>query len=142
MKAHIAFMRVLFGFLPVAVMTWHMRVFNVRQMRDVGHFMTMGLVATSFYFFAITRGTALLSSGLTAVLGNANMLFTALLSLFFLYYCLVNELGAVVASSATYLAPAVACCPESLSTGKGSRSYRALQRIVFPPRQAGLLTAA
>jgi len=80
----VAFVRVLFGFIPLALMAWHTKAINVRQFRDIGHFLTMGLVATAFYFFAITRGTALLPSGLAAVLANANMLFTALLSLFFL----------------------------------------------------------
>jgi drug/metabolite transporter (DMT)-like permease len=80
----VAFVRVLFGFIPLALMAWHARALSVRQFRDIGHFLTMGLVATAFYFFAITRGTALLPSGLAAVLANANMLFTALLSLFFL----------------------------------------------------------
>lgn len=80
----VAFLRVLFGFLPLALLAWHLRVVHLRQVRHVGHFMVMGLVATAFYFFAITRGTALLPSGLAAVLANANMLFTALLSLFFL----------------------------------------------------------
>jgi len=80
----VAFVRVLCGFLPLALMAWHARALSVRQFRDIGHLLVMGLVATAFYFFAITRGTALLPSGLAAVLANANMLFTALLSLFFL----------------------------------------------------------
>lgn len=80
----VAFLRVLCGFLPLALMAWHMKALNIRQMRGVGHFMTMGLVATAFYFVAITKGTALLPSGLAAVLANANMLFTAVLTVLFL----------------------------------------------------------
>lgn len=80
----VAFVRVFFGFLPLALMAWHLKVVHVRQVRHLGHFLVMGLVATAFYFFAITRGTALLPSGLAAVLANANMLFTAVLSVLFL----------------------------------------------------------
>lgn len=82
--SQVAFVRVLFGFLPLALMAWHMKVVNGRQLRHIGHFLVMGVVATAFYFFAITTGTARLPSGLAAVLANANMLFTAVLSVLFL----------------------------------------------------------
>lgn len=80
----VAFLRVLFGFLPLAAMAWHLNAVKLRQLRHLHHFMVMGLVATAFYFAAITRGTALLPSGLAAVLANANMLFTVVLSAIFL----------------------------------------------------------
>ncbi|MEC5406450.1 DMT family transporter [Paraburkholderia sp. MPAMCS5] len=80
----IAFLRVFFGFLPLAVIAWRRQVIKVRQIRHVHHFMVMGFIATAFYYFAITKGTALLPSGMAAVLGNVNTLFTALLSVIFL----------------------------------------------------------
>lgn len=91
----IAFLRVLFGFLPLAALAWHLNVVQRRQVRHLRHFMVMGLVATAFYFFAITQGTALLPSGLAAVLGNSNMLFTALLSVIFLKDERINGLTLV-----------------------------------------------
>ncbi|SAK90441.1 permease [Caballeronia hypogeia] len=80
----IAFLRVLFGFLPLALVAWRRKVINVRQLRHLHHFIVMGFVATAFYYFAITKGTALLPSGIAAVLGNAATLFTAIFSAFFL----------------------------------------------------------
>ena len=80
----IAFLRVLFGFLPLALVAWRRKVINAGQLRHLHHFIVMGLVATAFYYFAITKGTALLPSGIAAVLGNAVTLFTAIFSVFFL----------------------------------------------------------
>lgn len=80
----IAFVRVLFGFLPLAFVAWQRKVIHVRQLRHLHHFIVMGLVATAFYYFAITQGTALLPSGIAAVLGTAAALFTAIFSALFL----------------------------------------------------------
>nr|WP_175800743.1 DMT family transporter [Burkholderia anthina] len=80
----IAFVRVLFGFLPLACVAWQRKVIHVSQLRHLHHFIVMGLVATAFYYFAITQGTALLPSGIAAVLGNAAALFTAIFSALFL----------------------------------------------------------
>ncbi|SAK45895.1 permease [Caballeronia calidae] len=80
----IAFLRVLFGFLPLALVAWRRKVIHVRQIRHLHHFIVMGFIATAFYYFAITKGTALLPSGIAAVLGNAATLFTAIFSAFFL----------------------------------------------------------
>lgn len=80
----IAFLRVLFGFLPLAFVAWRRKVIHFDQLRFLHHFAVMGLVATAFYYFAITKGTALLPSGIAAVLGNASTLFTAIFSVFFL----------------------------------------------------------
>ena len=80
----IAFVRVFFGFLPLALVAWRRKVIEVRQMRHLHHFIVMGFGATAFYYFAITKGTALLPSGIAAVLGNAATLFTAIFSALFL----------------------------------------------------------
>jgi len=80
----IAFLRVFFGFLPLAFVAWRRKVIRFDQLRYLHHFIVMGFVATAFYYFAITKGTALLPSGIAAVLGNAATLFTAIFSVFFL----------------------------------------------------------
>ncbi|BBU30923.1 transporter [Burkholderia sp. THE68] len=80
----IAFLRVFFGFLPLAFVAWRRKVIRFDQLRYLHHFIVMGFVATAFYYFAITQGTALLPSGIAAVLGNAATLFTAIFSAFFL----------------------------------------------------------
>lgn len=80
----IAFVRVLFGFLPLAFVAWRTKVIERRQVRHLHHFCVMGVLATAFYYVAITRGTALLPSGMAAVLGNAATRFTAIFSALFL----------------------------------------------------------
>ena len=91
----IAFLRVLFGFLPLALVAWRKKAINLGQIRHLHHFIVMGFVATAFYYFAITKGTALLPSGIAAVLGNAATLFTAIFSIFFLRTEKLNGLMAI-----------------------------------------------
>ena len=91
----IAFLRVLFGFLPLALVAWRKKAINLGQIRYLHHFIVMGFVATAFYYFAITKGTALLPSGIAAVLGNAATLFTAIFSIFFLRTEKLNGLMAI-----------------------------------------------
>ncbi|MDR5836229.1 DMT family transporter [Caballeronia sp. LZ034LL] len=80
----IAFVRVLFGFLPLAFVAWRTKVIERRQLRHLHHFCVMGVLATAFYYVAITRGTALVPSGMAAMLANAATLFTAIFSALFL----------------------------------------------------------
>src|SRR5882724_4158670 len=82
--AQITFLRVFFGFLPLAFAAWHGRVINRSQLRYLPHFFVMAAVATAFYYFAIVKGTALLPSGIAGVLGGSIALFTAIASLLFL----------------------------------------------------------
>lgn len=79
-----AFARVFFGFIPLALFAWHQRAIHISQLRYLHHFAVMGVIATAFYYFAITKGVALLPSGISAVLANAATLFTALFSALFL----------------------------------------------------------
>lgn len=80
----VAFLRVLFGFLPLALLAWRKRVITRDQLRLLPHFLVMAGGATAFYFIAIIKGTALLPSGIAGVLGGAIALFTAIFSWLFL----------------------------------------------------------
>lgn len=80
----IVFLRVFFGFLPVAFAAWRKQVIDRSQLRLLPHFLVMAAVATAFYYFAIVKGTALLPSGIAGVLGGSISLFTAIFSLAFL----------------------------------------------------------
>ena len=91
----IAFLRVLFGFLPLALAAWHQGVINRSQVRHLPHFFVMGAVATAFYYVAIVKGTALLPSGTAGVLGGSIAIFTAIFSLLLLRTEKVNGLMAV-----------------------------------------------
>lgn len=91
----IAFLRVLFGFLPLALAAWHQGVIKRSQLRHLPHFFVMGAVATAFYYVAIVKGTALLPSGTAGVLGGSIAIFTAIFSLLFLRTEKVNGLMAI-----------------------------------------------
>jgi drug/metabolite transporter (DMT)-like permease len=91
----VAFLRVLFGFLPLAWFAWRKRVITRDQLRLLPHFLVMAAAATAFYFVAIIKGTALLPSGIAGVLGGAIALFTAIFSLLFLRSERFNRMMAV-----------------------------------------------
>ncbi|WP_233849998.1 DMT family transporter [Paraburkholderia sp. HD33-4] len=80
----VAFLRVLFGFLPMALAAWHQRSITRDQLRLLPHFLIMAAGATAFYFVAIVRGTAMVPVGIAGVLGGSIALFTAIFSLLFL----------------------------------------------------------
>jgi drug/metabolite transporter (DMT)-like permease len=77
----VAFLRVLFGFVPLALASWHRRAITRDQLRLLPHFLIMAAVATAFYFIAIIKGTALVPLGIAGVLGGSIALFTAIFSL-------------------------------------------------------------
>ncbi|MFM0073664.1 DMT family transporter [Paraburkholderia sediminicola] len=91
----IVFLRVFFGFLPLAFVAWHKGVINRSQARHLPHFLVMAVVATAFYYFAIVKGTSLLPSGIAGVLGGSIALFTAIFSLLLLRTEKLNGLMAV-----------------------------------------------
>ncbi|BAO88082.1 DMT family transporter [Caballeronia cordobensis] len=80
----VAFLRVFFGFLPLAFFAWRRRVITREQLRLLPHFLVMAGAATAFYYVAIIEGTAVLPSGIAGVLGGSIALFTAVFSLLFL----------------------------------------------------------
>jgi drug/metabolite transporter (DMT)-like permease len=77
----VAFLRVLFGFVPLALASWHRRAITRDQLRLLPHFLIMASGATAFYFIAIIKGTALVPLGIAGVLGGSIALFTAIFSL-------------------------------------------------------------
>lgn len=59
-------------------------VINRSQLHHIAHFLVMATLATAFYYFAIAKGTALISSGAAGVLGGSIALFTTIATLLFL----------------------------------------------------------
>jgi len=80
----IVFIRVLFGFLPLALMAYRQRALNRSHMRCLPHIFIMAAVATVFYYVAIAEGTARLPSGTAGVLGGSISIFTAIFAFLFL----------------------------------------------------------
>lgn len=98
----ISLLRVLFGFLPLAMLAWRKRVIRLDQLRHLHHFSVMAALATAFTYFAMAQGTALLPSGIAGVLGGSSPLFTVLASGLFLRHEKMNRMmvGSVVAGLA------------------------------------------
>ncbi|MEC9196868.1 MAG: DMT family transporter [Pseudomonadota bacterium] len=78
------FLRVLFGFLPLAVIAWRARVITRDQLRHLPHFMVMSVFATSFYYYGFVAGTDLLPSSVAGLLSGAIPIFTFLSAAIFL----------------------------------------------------------
>ncbi len=91
----IVFLRVFFGFLPLAFTAWHKGMIDRSQLRHLPHFFVMAVAATAFYYFAIVKGTQLLPSGIAGVLGGSIALFTSISSLLFLQTEKFNRLMAI-----------------------------------------------
>ncbi len=82
--AQVTLLRVLFGFLPLALAAWFRGVIRRDQLRHLPHFAVMAVLATALYYFAFAKGVALLPSGVAGVLTGSIALVTFLCALVFL----------------------------------------------------------
>ncbi len=74
--AQIVFLRVLFGFVPILVFALATRALKWRHLRHLHHFIVMSLLATTLYYYAFAKGTALLLSSVAGMLSGAIPLFS------------------------------------------------------------------
>lgn len=51
----IVLLRVLFGFVPIAAFAYFKKALSFEHIRHFHHFLTMGLLATVIYYFALPR---------------------------------------------------------------------------------------
>lgn len=80
----VVFYRVLFGFIPVLLFAVSRNAIKLSHFRYVHHFIVMSLLATSVYYYAFVKGTALLMSGVAGALSGSIPLFSFLMALIFL----------------------------------------------------------
>ncbi|AGT11198.1 DMT family transporter [Paracoccus aminophilus] len=80
----VVFLRVLFGFLPLALVAWRTGAITRSQLRHLPHFAVMSVLATSFYYYGFVAGTALLPTSIAGLLSGAIPIFTFLATLLFL----------------------------------------------------------
>lgn len=80
----IVFLRVLCGFVPIAVMAWIQKAVRREHLKYTGHFLVMALLATVIYYWAFASGTSLLLSGVSGVLSGAIPLFSFIVAAIFL----------------------------------------------------------
>ena len=70
------FLRVLFGFIPLALIAWRHKVITRDQLAYLPHFIVMSVLATSFYYYGFIAGTALLPSSIAGLLSGSIPIFT------------------------------------------------------------------
>jgi drug/metabolite transporter (DMT)-like permease len=80
----IVFYRVLFGFVPVLVYSWLSGALSPRHFKHAGHFLVMALLATTLYYYAYVKGTALLLSGVAGAVSGSIPILSFLLAAIFL----------------------------------------------------------
>jgi drug/metabolite transporter (DMT)-like permease len=80
----IVFFRVLFGFVPVMIYAYLSGTLAWHHLRHAGHFLIMALLATTLYYYAYVKGTALLLSGVAGAVSGSIPLFSFTLAIFFL----------------------------------------------------------
>ena len=80
----IVFFRVLFGFLPVLIYSWLSGALAWSQLKYIGHYFVMALIATTFYYYFFVKGTSLLLSGVAGAISGSIPLFTFILAVIFL----------------------------------------------------------
>lgn len=80
----IVFFRVLFGFIPVLIYSWLSGALAWSQLKYIGHFFVMALIATTFYYYFFVKGTSLLLSGVAGAISGSIPLFTFILAVIFL----------------------------------------------------------
>ena len=82
--SQVVFLRVLFGFLPLAVMALRAGAITRDQLRHLPHFAAMSVMATSFYYYGFVAGTALLPSSIAGLLSGSIPIFTLVCTALFL----------------------------------------------------------
>lgn len=80
----IVFIRVLFGFIPIALFATARNALHLSHLKHGHHFFVMGLLATVIYYFGFAKGTALLSSGIAGAISGAIPIFSLLAALLLL----------------------------------------------------------
>lgn len=80
----VVFYRVLFGFIPVFIYAWYLKVLKWEHLKYSFHFFIMSLLAAVVYYFGYVKGCALLLSGVAGVLSGSIPLFSFLIAAIFL----------------------------------------------------------
>ncbi|KHJ53238.1 membrane protein [Aureimonas altamirensis] len=78
------FLRVFFGFLPLAIMAWRSGAVSRAQLRHLPHFAVMSVLATTFYYYGFVAGTAVLPTSVAGLLSGSIPIFTFLGAFLFL----------------------------------------------------------
>jgi drug/metabolite transporter (DMT)-like permease len=81
----VVFLRVLFGFIPVALYSAYSKSLKLSHVKYIFHFFVMSVLATVLYYFSFVKGSSLLPSGIAGALSGAIPIFAFLLAILFLH---------------------------------------------------------
>lgn len=80
----VVLIRVIFGFIPVFIYAFWIKVLKLSHLKYSIHFFVMSLLGASVYFYFFVKATSLLSSGITGALSGSIPLFSFILAVLFL----------------------------------------------------------
>ena len=80
----VVLLRVVFGFIPVAIIVLVKGGTKLSHIKHVGHFFVMSLLGVIAYYYGFAKGTSLLPSGIAGALSATTPIFSFLLALIFL----------------------------------------------------------
>ncbi|RBQ28808.1 DMT family transporter [Aliarcobacter vitoriensis] len=80
----VVLIRVLFGFIPVFLYAYYLKVLKIKHLKYSFHFFIMSLLGTSIYYFFYVKGSALLLSGVAGAVSGTIPLFTFILATIFI----------------------------------------------------------
>jgi len=80
----VVFYRVLFGFIPVFIYAFYLKVLKFEHLKHSFHFFMMSLMAATVYYYGFVVGSSLLLSGIAGALSGSVPLFSFLVASIFL----------------------------------------------------------
>ncbi|MGI9569292.1 MAG: DMT family transporter [Desulfobulbia bacterium] len=80
----IVLLRVLFGFIPVALYAYYKETLKWSHIKHIGHFLVMSLIATIAYYYGFVKGSSLLLSGVAGALSGLTPILSFLVAIMFL----------------------------------------------------------
>lgn len=83
-EMQIVLIRVFFGFIPVLLYAYKLKVIKIEHIKYSFHFFMMSLLGTSVYYYFFIKASSILLSGVTGVLSGSIPLFTYILAIIFL----------------------------------------------------------
>ncbi|QQE11501.1 DMT family transporter [Planctomycetota bacterium] len=78
------FFRVFFGFTPVVLYALYRKALHWKHLKHFPHFIVMGILATTLYYYCFVKGTSLLLSGIAGAISGSIPLFSFLLAITFI----------------------------------------------------------
>ena len=80
----IVLVRVVFGFIPVALYAYFKGALKLSHLRHIGHLILLSLIGTIAYYYGFIKGASLLYSGVVGALSGLTPIFSFLLALLLL----------------------------------------------------------